>query len=993
MPSPFSKLLAIPGLALLTLLHHASAQYPTWSHSAPLSIITTPDGANLPASASEENFPLLVRLNQPSFDFQTAQPHGADLRFSAAGQPLAYQIEEWNPTAGQATVWVRIPLIKGNAHQIIQLHWGNPQAKSESSGPAVFNESNGFVTVMHLDDPQNPQDAVGTLTPTNLGATSCPGMISKALNFVYGRPGVVGGEKITNYPTGNSPSTSELWFKDNKLPGPWGSRFLCWGVEGSGSKLLIGVLSPLHISCGLECPDPVALNQWYHVVHTYSPDGTQKAYVNGQLVASSKALMDFKSPCRMFVGNWYRNWESDGDVDEVRISKVTRSADWIRLCFQNQNPLQSLVGTPPPAGKVFAVSSPAVVVEEGKSVTITAQAGGAQKRFWILKRPDRETIVAVDQDSYTIHAGRVDADTSSVLQFKAITPEGVKTKDISITVKESIPNPVFTLQSPQNWNGRDLIAVIPVITNLPAIQAKGATDFHTTWTVSGGAVIQEITPDRLLLKRSQFSGPLTIRAVIDNGGSPQEVSTTLQVAEPETDPWIHRLPAKDEQPEDGQFFARDDQNHGTLHYNGSLNAPADSVFLKLYADDKLLQTFTAKPAADKSYALTAPLQPGLIKYKVEFGTQSGSTETLLRTVSDLVCGDAYLIDGQSNALATDTREKAPPETNQWIRSYGKPDARPKAGSPSGERLNLWCQPVWKATQGEQAELGYWGMELAKRLVASQKMPIFIINAAVGGSRIDQHQRNQKNPTDLTTIYGRMLWRVQQARLTDGIRAVIWHQGENNQGMAGPTGDYDWKSYQPYFTEMAAAWKEDFPNIQHYYLFQIWPGACSMGDGKMIREKQRSLSSLFSHLHVLPTLGIRPPGTCHYPLAGWAEFATLLQPLLERDFYGKKSPTSITPPNLQKASYTTATKDTIALEFDQPVVWLDALTAQFTLPGETNPIASGSASGKVITLHLKSPSQAKTISYPAPQWNQTDLIYNPNGITALTFGDVPISSNP
>ncbi|MCX6979095.1 MAG: DUF2341 domain-containing protein, partial [Verrucomicrobia bacterium] len=130
-----------------------------------------------------------------------------------------------------------------------------------------------------------------------------------------------------------------------------------------------------------------------------------------------------------------------------------------------------------------------------------------------------------------------------------------------------------------------------------------------------------------------------------------------------------------------------------------------------------------------------------------------------------------------------------------------------------------------------------------------------------------------------------------------------------------------------------------------------------------------------------------------PLAGWAEFTTLLQPLLERDFYGKKSPNSITPPNLQKASYTTATKDTITLEFDQPVVWLDALTAQFTLPGETHPIASGSASGKVITLHLKSPSQAKTISYPAPQWNQTDLIYNPSGITALTFGDVPISSTP
>ena len=33
------------------------------------------------------------------------------------------------------------------------------------------------------------------------------------------------------------------------------------------------------------------------------------------------------------------------------------------------------------------------------------------------------------------------------------------------------------------------------------------------------------------------------------------------------------------------------------------------------------------------------------------------------------------------------------------------------------------------------------MELAKRLVESQKIPICIINGAVGGTRIDQHQRN------------------------------------------------------------------------------------------------------------------------------------------------------------------------------------------------------------------------------------------------------------
>ena len=36
-----------------------------------------------------------------------------------------------------------------------------------------------------------------------------------------------------------------------------------------------------------------------------------------------------------------------------------------------------------------------------------------------------------------------------------------------------------------------------------------------------------------------------------------------------SDAWVQRVPAKDEKPEDNQFYARDDKNEGTLHYNGN----------------------------------------------------------------------------------------------------------------------------------------------------------------------------------------------------------------------------------------------------------------------------------------------------------------------------------------------------------------------------------------------------------------------------------------
>lgn len=83
------------------------------------------------------------------------------------------------------------------------------------------------------------------------------------------------------------------------------------------------------------------------------------------------------------------------------------------------------------------------------------------------------------------------------------------------------------------------------------------------------------------------------------------------------------------------------------------------------------------------------------------------------------------------------------------------------------------------------------MESAKRLMASENVPICILNGALGGTRIDQHQRTPDNPADLTTLYGKWLWRLKQARRTHGIRGVLWHQGENDQPADTPSGDPGW----------------------------------------------------------------------------------------------------------------------------------------------------------------------------------------------------------
>jgi len=996
-----TKKMTVFMIAFLAMLQTVLAQYPGWKHSGSMAILTTPEGADLPATALAEGFPLLVRLNKEGFDFKQAKANGEDIRFASAdGKPLAYQVDGWDATVGTAAIWVRIPVIKGNAQQEVKMFWGKADAASESNGKAVFNESNGYLSVFHLDDPT--KDATGVLEGKDQGTTAVAGVFGQGRRFKPGK-GIFGGDNITTFPTGSSSHSTEVWFKAKTS----GDRIVCWG-NGEPKAVVQMILNKppsMTMDCygsgaSLRAKSPLPLSEWVHVLHTYQK-GISRLYVNGCLDGASETAdspLNIKSPAKMFIGGW-GNFVFNGDMDEVRVSKVERSADWAKLQYANQKPLQTVVGPIMQSGSAFSVSEKKIALKEGKRVTVTAQAGGARKLFWIIKKDGQETLAAVDTFAFVMDAGRVKKDTSLVLQLKAVFASGTKTLEIPVTIQKDIADPVFSLVAPAQWDGRKTIEVVPQITNLQAMQAKGADALKYEWTLSGMAIIKDIAPGKLTLLRANNSGTLTVTATVSNGGTPTTQSCQIVVKEPAKDAWVQRTPGKDEKPINNQFFARDDKNEGTLFYNGTLSNAADSVFVKLYADDKLIRNESRKVMADKTYAFALKLKAGLIKYKVEFGTKSGSAETVLNTVTNLVCGDAYIVNGQSNAVAYNyANEKDRPEladySSTWIRSFG---GNGEAGDPVG---GGWGNAVIQRLTPESPDrvhfVGAWCMALARKVMEDERMPICILNGAVGGTRIDEHMpdpANHLNPTE-RPIYCNLLQRVVAANLTHGIRGALWHQGESDQGFDGPDNCYGCETYQRYFVDLTAAWKLDFPNLQHYYVYQIWPNSCSMGGNgasDKLRDVERTFTRLYSNVGVMSTLDLLS-GACHFNLADYEKMGVSMARLVERDNYGRVFDKPITPPDILKACYTSDKKDEIALVFDQPVVWADALVSQFYLDGKEGGVVAGSVSGKTITLKLAAPSTAKAITYLVDKkWDIKNILYGQNNIAALTFCDVAIES--
>ncbi len=984
---------ALSLLAMIGLFGSSVAQYAGWQHSGSLFILTSPDGANIPAAASETGFPLLVRLDKDFFTFSQAQATGADIRFATpSGTALPFQIDSWDAVKGSAEIWVRIPTITGNARQEIKIYWGNATTTSGSNGAAVFSSTNGFAAVMHLADPT--KDEVNNLAPVNVNTTTTYGMIGTGRHCAFGQ-GITCGTAITTLPLGSSPHTISLWLRAEECPG----IVLGWGKWTPYQMQVMYLRAPPHVvvdghfsDAGLAGKTSVPMSHWVHAALTYGSTEA-RIYLNGMKDTgrATTGTLVIPSGSRFDLGGFaFQGYTFVGDLDEARFSTVARSANWVKMEYENQKPLQTMVGPVVTSGTAFSVSPTLLTVLEGKSSVLQATAGGAQKLYWVVSDNGQKTVVAADRFTFTYLAPRVAGTKKVTLQLQAGYPTGVRTQDVAVTIQEDIPDPVFTLNVPDTWNGRDSISITPVITNLNAMQAKGAGKLNYVWSAKGIAVATNVVGGTLTLKRAQGNGNLAISLSMENGGAVVTREALIKVQQPATDAWVVRAPAANEKPVDSQLYSRDDKNLCTIYYKGSLTTAPDSVYLKVYSGTALYQRLSQKLVGG-AYSFAPTIAPRLVDYRFEFGSKTGGIETLLNTVNSVVCGDAYLIDGQSNAEATGFTEFGPDDdtvTSKWIRSYGRTGKVPGSG---------WSRAVHKSSTG-QGQVGYWGLELARDLMTKHNVPICVINGAVGGTRIDEHQRNNANPTDTNTIYGRLLTRVRDAKLTHGIRGVLWHQGENNSGSAAPspTGDWDYVLYQKYFVAMASDWKQDYPNIRYYYLYQVYPLPCAMGPkGDQIREAQRTLSYLFSNMSVMPTVGVTPAGrgSCHFPCAVYQQFANLMLPHVKRDNYGVVPTADITAPDLKKAYYASAARNEIALVFGQPMSWNSAATVNFFLDKVGGKVTGGSAYGTVIKLALSGTSTATVIDYVRDSvWNgeATNLLKGANGIVALTFADVPIA---
>lgn len=305
-------------------------------------------------SADLTNFPVLISLTSDSDLASDARDDSYDILFTSddAVTKLSHEIESFDGASGKLAVWVRIPSLSSSVDTVIYIYYGNALASNQQDAANVWDTN--FKMVQHLQESSGGTDAIKDSTSnanhgtdSNAPAFGATGKIDSAISFD-------GTNDIIDYGSDNSLKMTDaltigLWV--NRTDSTTFERFLSHSIDTANYAYELGVdvTEPQKWRFRLN-NDAVTLKtamsgspgQWLYLVVTYDKNagGTDeiKMYENGSLVGSQ----DY-STAMANHGNLKTNRQGKSDgwvksvIDEVRISDIARSSDWILTSFNNQN--------------------------------------------------------------------------------------------------------------------------------------------------------------------------------------------------------------------------------------------------------------------------------------------------------------------------------------------------------------------------------------------------------------------------------------------------------------------------------------------------------------------------------------------------------------------------------------------------------------------------------------------------------------------------------
>ncbi len=296
------------------------------------------------------DFPVLISLSSDADLAGKVQSDGDDILFTDySGVKLNHEMEYFDPATGELVAWVNVSILSSTEDTTLYMYYGNPSCSSQENPENVWDSS--FVMVQHLKDATTTttNDSTSNL---NDGTKKGPDEPAETVDGQYfdgidDYISVADNDGLDYGP--DEGFTYTAWIKSNLLSG---YRAILTHRTAGGGNAAIGLWTShndLYVFVGNDGRTSTATailevslltNTRYYVCLTRSSPGDIVVWLDGNPYAIGNCAGSITPVQDLYVG-LHRNRNDflepfGGTIDEVRISNIARSSEWISTEYNNQ---------------------------------------------------------------------------------------------------------------------------------------------------------------------------------------------------------------------------------------------------------------------------------------------------------------------------------------------------------------------------------------------------------------------------------------------------------------------------------------------------------------------------------------------------------------------------------------------------------------------------------------------------------------------------------
>lgn len=335
------------------------------------------NNAQVSGTTDLTNFPVLIELTDNDFRStgnggDVESPNGYDIVFTSGdgSTVLDHELVDYNATTGLIRFWVRFPTLNATTDTEFFIYYGNSSQTTDQSTTSTWDSS--YQLVLHLDSGSLTDATVNGSNGTDNGTADAAGKIGRARVFESANDDFIQIPDAASLDiTGDI--TISMWHNPDGFAG--GPDLVTKGAYDEAYGTWYNNSGELRFQTdgnALNSAGTLTNGQWNYINLTKSSTSGRSIYIDQNAPTTDGTTTAFtqnNDPLYISTAQYPLN----GSIDEVRISNVVRSADWISTEFNNQdNPgtFISEVADPPVLANIE--TNPLSFFAGGSAVFITS---------------------------------------------------------------------------------------------------------------------------------------------------------------------------------------------------------------------------------------------------------------------------------------------------------------------------------------------------------------------------------------------------------------------------------------------------------------------------------------------------------------------------------------------------------------------------------------------------------------------------------------------